>query len=103
MLFHYGVVLAHLAGRLNAQQIVSGQIYTPGIAIVDAPQPNTHLGGGKSPTLNFKSSELTRTRLSPSGSRCNLGWSDSTSSIPLKSSQRDLQYYNLSFELYDKV
>jgi hypothetical protein len=29
-----------------AAQIVNGQIYTPGIAIVDAPQPNTPLGGG---------------------------------------------------------
>jgi len=30
---------------LHAQNIVNGQIYTPGIAIVDAPQPNTPLGG----------------------------------------------------------
>jgi hypothetical protein len=30
-----------------AQQIVNGQIFTPGIAIVDAPQPNTPLGGGE--------------------------------------------------------
>ena len=34
---------------LNAQQIVNGQIFTPGIAIVDSPQPNTPLGGGESP------------------------------------------------------
>ncbi|KAI9036512.1 uncharacterized protein KD926_001723 [Aspergillus affinis] len=27
--------------------VVNGQIYTPGLAIVDAPQPNTPLGGGK--------------------------------------------------------
>ena len=27
--------------------IVNGQIYTPGLAIVDAPQPFTPLGGGK--------------------------------------------------------
>lgn len=27
--------------------IVNGQIYTPGLAIVDAPQPYTPLGGGK--------------------------------------------------------
>jgi hypothetical protein len=27
--------------------IVGGQIYTPGLAIVDAPQPFTPLGGGK--------------------------------------------------------
>jgi hypothetical protein len=25
--------------------IISGQIFTPGLAIVDAPQPNTPLGG----------------------------------------------------------
>ncbi|KAJ5794619.1 hypothetical protein N7457_001218 [Penicillium paradoxum] len=28
--------------------LVNGQIFTPGLAIVDAPQPNTPLGGGKS-------------------------------------------------------
>jgi hypothetical protein len=33
---------------IYCQEIVNGQIYTPGIAIVDAPQPNTPLGGGKS-------------------------------------------------------
>lgn len=27
--------------------VVNGQVYTPGLAIVDAPQPNTPLGGGK--------------------------------------------------------
>lgn len=32
---------------IYSQEIVNGQIYTPGIAIVDAPQPNTPLGGGK--------------------------------------------------------
>lgn len=32
---------------ISSQEIVNGQIYTPGIAIVDAPQPNTPLGGGK--------------------------------------------------------
>jgi hypothetical protein len=26
--------------------IINGQIFTPGLAIVDAPQPNTPLGGG---------------------------------------------------------
>ncbi|CAD6454063.1 fae0ba97-8b0e-4d2c-a003-ccd5c7fa9803 [Sclerotinia trifoliorum] len=30
---------------IYSQEIVNGQIYTPGIAIVDAPQPNTPLGG----------------------------------------------------------
>lgn len=38
--------LSFLAQGLAAQQIVNGQIYTPGIAIIDAPQPNTPLGGG---------------------------------------------------------
>ncbi|KIN04703.1 hypothetical protein OIDMADRAFT_156929 [Oidiodendron maius Zn] len=37
--------LSFLAQGLAAQQIVNGQIYTPGIAIIDAPQPNTPLGG----------------------------------------------------------
>jgi hypothetical protein len=49
MLFRFGVafVLAVAARCLNAQQIINGQIFTPGIAIVDSPQPNTPLGGGK--------------------------------------------------------
>lgn len=45
-MFGYGLLLLGLLGRaVTAQQIVNGQIYTPGIAIVDAPQPNTPLGG----------------------------------------------------------
>lgn len=41
------LALGTLVGCLNAQEIVNGQIFTPGIAIVNAPQPNTPLGGGK--------------------------------------------------------
>lgn len=41
------IVLVWIATCLTAQQIVNGQIITPGIAIVDAPQPNTPLGGGE--------------------------------------------------------
>jgi hypothetical protein len=40
------LVLSLLVRSINAQAIVNGQIYTPGIALVDAPQPNTPLGGG---------------------------------------------------------
>jgi hypothetical protein len=47
MLFRFTLGLVFLASGLNAQQIVNGQVYTPGIAIVDAPQPNTPLGGGE--------------------------------------------------------
>lgn len=46
--FQFSSVVVLLVRCLNAQQIVNGQIYTPGIAIVDAPQPNTPLGGGES-------------------------------------------------------
>jgi hypothetical protein len=47
-MFVYGLIVLGILGEVvNAQQIVNGQIYTPGIAIVDAPQPNTPLGGGK--------------------------------------------------------
>ncbi len=55
MLFRFRVacVLAGAARSLNAQQIVNGQIYTPGIAIVDSPQPNTPLGGGESLNSDF--------------------------------------------------
>lgn len=45
VLFRFCLLLAAWVGCLNAQQIVNGQIYTPGIALVDAPQPNTPLGG----------------------------------------------------------
>jgi hypothetical protein len=34
--------------------IVNGQLYTPGLAIVDAPQPYTPLGGGTSIFLNVR-------------------------------------------------
>lgn len=38
-----------LAARARSENftIINGQIFTPGLAIVDAPQPNTPLGGGK--------------------------------------------------------
>lgn len=55
-MFGYGILLLALLSRaLNAQQIVNGQIYTPGIAIFDAPQPNTPLGGGESFSIRFQS------------------------------------------------
>ena len=38
--------LAFQAGSSYTQEIINGQIFTPGIAIVDAPQPNTPLGEG---------------------------------------------------------
>jgi hypothetical protein len=51
-MFGYGILaLGLLSEAVNAQQIVNGQVYTPGIALVDAPQPNTPLGGGKSSLL----------------------------------------------------
>lgn len=45
-LFRSCVALSFLTRCLDAQSIINGQIFTPGIAIVDAPQPNTPLGGG---------------------------------------------------------
>jgi hypothetical protein len=56
--------------------IVNGQVYTPGLAIIDAPQPNTPLGGGK-PTCQICSNqmELTRMPRQPSGrDRCVGKW-----------------------------
>ena len=43
-----GLVAALLVRCAVAQQIINGQIFTPGIAIVDSPQPNTPEGGGQS-------------------------------------------------------
>jgi len=40
------LALCWLPSPLKAQQIINGQIFTPGIVIVDAPQPNTPMGGG---------------------------------------------------------
>jgi len=45
MLFPFTIAIALLARCLAAQEIINGQIFTPGIAVVDAPQPNTPLGG----------------------------------------------------------
>ncbi|KAH8586461.1 hypothetical protein B0O99DRAFT_644405 [Bisporella sp. PMI_857] len=38
-------IVSLLASALEAQQIINGQIFTPGIVVVDAPQPDTPLGG----------------------------------------------------------
>jgi len=42
------ILLCPLIFPVNATNftIINGQIFTPGLAIVDAPQPNTPLGGG---------------------------------------------------------
>lgn len=41
------LVAAQMASALNFT-IANGQIFTPGLVIVDAPQPGTPLGGGMS-------------------------------------------------------
>ncbi|EPE26225.1 hypothetical protein GLAREA_02137 [Glarea lozoyensis ATCC 20868] len=41
------LLLPLLVGWSKAQAVVNGQIWTPGIVLVDAPQPNTPLGGDK--------------------------------------------------------
>lgn len=73
-------MLLLLTPGLNAQQIVNGQIYTPGIAIVDAPQPNTPLGGGRIFLQLFRGwAKLSR--LLAGRSRCFLRWTTSTATI----------------------
>ncbi|KAG0650627.1 hypothetical protein D0Z07_2218 [Hyphodiscus hymeniophilus] len=59
--YHEILALSLLGRAVTAQQIVNGQIYTPGIAIVDAPQPNTPLGGGESSLVGSSPSLLTVT------------------------------------------
>lgn len=41
------LLLFFLIKIISAQTIINGQIFIPGIAIVDSPQPNTPEGGGK--------------------------------------------------------
>ena len=41
-----GVMAQNSTINPNNFTIINGQIFTPGLAIVDAPQPNTPLGGG---------------------------------------------------------
>lgn len=45
----FALVLSLLVRCIYAQTVVNGQVLTPGIVLVDAPQPNTPLGGGRSP------------------------------------------------------
>lgn len=52
-----------LAASVSAEDksdfdVVNGQIYTPGLAIVDAPQPFTPLGGGRIPLSSPKKSRI---------------------------------------------
>jgi hypothetical protein len=47
MRLKYALVTAFaVLGEAANFTIINGQIFTPGLAIVDAPQPNTPLGGG---------------------------------------------------------
>ncbi|KAJ5148671.1 hypothetical protein N7448_000249 [Penicillium atrosanguineum] len=55
--------------------IVNGQVYTPGLAIVDAPQPNTPLGGGRFTHQQTRDFQLTSSlRHFASRHRCLRGW-----------------------------
>jgi hypothetical protein len=49
---------AQMASALNFT-IANGQIFTPGLVIVDAPQPNTPLGGGTSLSSHAPPSTVT--------------------------------------------
>ena len=46
-----GLLLLLAAGQAAALNftVSGGQIFTPGMVVVDAPQPGTPLGGGESP------------------------------------------------------
>lgn len=46
-LMHLFILAVHAAASSNNFTIVNGQVFTPGLAIVDAPQPYTPLGGGE--------------------------------------------------------
>jgi hypothetical protein len=46
--------------------IINGQIFTPGLAIIDAPQPNTPLGGGAYNLFQFSNASTDPKRLPPS-------------------------------------
>lgn len=49
----FALLVSLLVRCIYAQTVVNGQVLTPGIVLVDAPQPNTPLGGGKSPPPSF--------------------------------------------------
>jgi hypothetical protein len=46
LLFRRIIIIADIEKSSMAFTIINGQIYTPGLAIIDAPQPYTPLGGG---------------------------------------------------------
>jgi hypothetical protein len=52
---------ARMSSALNFT-VSNGQIYTPGLVIVDAPQPGTPLGGGLSSAIPLLFRVLTRPR-----------------------------------------
>jgi hypothetical protein len=60
------VGLAVSAQQVNPYNytIINGQIFTPGLAIVDAPQPNTPLGGGITAPFPCKSFAHQRKQIS---------------------------------------
>lgn len=102
-MFAYGIlVLCLLSRAVNAQQIVNGQIYTPGIAIVDAPQPNTPLGGGKHSQSHYSGeTSADKKRLLASCARRVVRWPASTAPLPLQFTDGDIQHHNLPLELYN--
>lgn len=101
MMFQFSLVLSLLARCLNAQNIINGQIFTPGIAIVDAPQPNTPLGGGMFLFLRGSMQFADLQRYVAGSSRRFFRRATPAPTIPCESRLCDTQHYHLPLELHD--
>jgi hypothetical protein len=101
MLFRFIIAVVLSARCLNAQNIVNGQIFTPGIAIVDSPQPNTPLGGGESFCRVIPDGTVLMADRSPaSRDRCELRWATAITALSFESKFCDLEYYHFPLQLY---
>lgn len=96
-----GLVAVLLVRYVVAQQIINGQIFTPGFAIVDSPQPDTPEGGGESLRFLWWLAVLTSFRFHTGCFRCHVGWTVAASSLSIGPGVRDIQYYHLPLELHD--
>lgn len=104
MFLRCGLVLTLLARSGLAQTglnfvVAGGQIFTPGLAILDAPQPGTPLGGGSYPPRQTKDYLLTPPRADRGCTGCLNERQDAIAAVRGGQSEQDPQHYHFPLQL----
>lgn len=92
---------SHAAGL--SFTVSGGQIFTPGMVVLDAPQPGTPLGGGEQSSLGGYGRDAIcadgKARLHAHRPRRDGQWTITTAALPGGQSERHPQHQHLSLQL----